>query len=214
MRQAMQIENTEERWGVVQQTLHWVVVAAVAIQLYVGFTLWELPPDDPQFAQLVPLHATSGIVIFLLMAFRLYWRRTHPIPKLPDTLTPTQKQLAQATHRTLYFLLLAMPVIGYMLINSFGKPVPFFQWELPAIIGENQGMQYSLQRLHAASGVALLLVLAVHISAALRHAWSLRDGVMERMAPFAYRSAGAASSHTAGVQQRDEPARSTHESPQ
>jgi cytochrome b561 len=186
----MQIENTEQRWGVVQQTLHWVVVAVVAIQLYVGFKLWSLPPDDPQFGQLVAVHATSGITIFLLMAYRLYWRKTHPVPKLPDTLSPTQKQLALATHWTLYMLLLTMPVIGYMLISSFGKPVPFFQWELPPIIGESEHMQYALQRLHAASAVMLVLVLTLHISAALRHAWALRDGVMERMAPFAYPHSG------------------------
>ena len=180
----MQTENTEQSWGVIQQTLHWVVVAAVALQLYVGFKLWNLPAGDPQFGQLVPLHATSGITIFLLMAFRLYWRRSHPIPKLPDTLSPTEKQLAMTTHRTLYFLLLAMPVIGYMLISAYGQPVPFFRWELPPIIGENESMQYSLQRLHAASAIGLLAVLTLHISAALRHAWALRDGVFERMAPF------------------------------
>jgi cytochrome b561 len=194
----MQTENTEQSWGIVQQTLHWVVVAAVAVQLYVGFKLWNLPSGDPQFGQLVALHASSGITIFLLMAFRLYWRRSHPIPKLPDTLTPTQKQLALATHRTLYLLLLAMPVIGYMLISSYGQPVPFFQWELPPFGGEGERAQYALQRLHAASGIALILVLGLHISAALRHAWLLRDGVMERMAPFL-------SQGTSQTQQEPEP---------
>jgi cytochrome b561 len=180
----MQTENTEQRWGAVQQTLHWVVVVVVAMQLYGGFTLWKLPPGDPQFAQFVSLHAMSGVVIFLLMAFRLYWRSKYPIPKLPDTLSAGQKQLALMTHRTLYALLLAMPVVGYMLMNAFGKPVPFFGFELPMIIGENKSMQYSLRGVHAAGGVLLALVLTLHITAAFRHAWTLRDGVMERMAPF------------------------------
>jgi cytochrome b561 len=180
----MQIENTERQWGIVQQTLHWIVVLAVVTQLIIGFNLWRMTPENPQWESVLPIHAGVGLTILALMLFRLYWRRTHAVPKLPDTLTPGQKALAHANHYGLYGLLIAMPIVGYFLVSSHGQPVPFFNAQLPAVIGENETLQYSLRGLHILGAITLVLLLALHIFAALRHAWALRDGVMERMVPF------------------------------
>lgn len=183
----MQIENTERQWGIVQQTLHWIVVLAVSIQLIIGFNLWRMPPDDPQWERTLPIHAGIGLSILALMLFRLYWRRKHAVPKLPDTLTSAEKALAHATHYGLYGLLIAMPIVGYLLVSSHGQPVPFFNAQFPALIGENETLQYSLRGMHILGAIALVLLLAIHVFAALRHAWALRDGVMERMVPFSNR---------------------------
>ncbi|WP_296810781.1 cytochrome b [Thiocapsa sp.] len=183
----MQIENTEGQWGIVQQTLHWIVVLAVAVQLIIGLNLWRMTPNDPQWESFLPIHTGIGLTILALMVFRLYWRRKHPVPKLPDTLTPAEKALAHATHYGLYGLLIAMPIVGYILVSSHGQPVPFFNAQLPAVIGENETLQYSLRGMHILGAMTLVLLLAMHVFAALRHAWTLRDGVMERMVPFANR---------------------------
>lgn len=178
------IENTKKRWGVVQRTLHWTIVLVVALQLSIGFKFGQMAADDPQRSELLSMHAGIGLTILVLMLFRLYWRRSHPVPKLPDTLTPAQKWLAHTTHWTIYVLLIGMPVGGYLLVSAYGQPVPFFNSSLPALINENERLQYALRGMHIAGAIALIAILFLHISAALRHAWSLRDGVMERMAPF------------------------------
>ena len=180
----MQIENTKERWGIIQQTLHWVVAAAIAGQFVVGFKLAGLPDGDPGRALLLPLHTTTGLSILALVLFRLYWRTSHPVPKLPDTLTPSEKGLAHATHHVLYTLLIVMPIVGYLLVSAYGVSIPFFGSKLPPAIGESVLQQRAFASLHFAGAITLLLVLALHIAAAMRHAWSLRDGVMPGMAPW------------------------------
>ncbi|WP_200373783.1 cytochrome b [Thiocystis violacea] len=80
-------------------------------------------------------------------------------------------------------LLIAMPIVGYFLVGSHGHPVLFFNTQLPVLIGENETLQYALRGLHILGAIALVLLLAMHILGALRHAWALRDGVMERMVP-------------------------------
>ncbi len=180
----MQFENTKDRWGIVQQTLHWVVAAAIAIQLFVGFRMAGLPDGDPGRALMLPLHTTTGLSILALVLFRLYWRNSHPVPKLPDTLSPSEKGLAHATHHVLYALLITIPIVGYLLVSSHGMSIPFFNSKLPALIGESVQNQRALAGLHFAGAIVLLMVVGLHIAAAMRHAWSLRDGVMERMAPW------------------------------
>ncbi len=180
----MQAENTKQGWGFVQIALHWLVVLAVVIQLILGFKFWQMAADDPQKGALMPYHAGIGLVILGLMLMRLYWRLTHPVPELPDTMTSTQKWLAHATHWAFYILLIGVPLGGYLLVSAAGHPIPFFNAQLPALIGKNETLRYALLGLHIAGALALVMLMALHISAALRHAWALRDGVMEKMVPF------------------------------
>lgn len=180
----MQIRNTDQRWGAVTQTLHWLVALAVLIQLGLGFLFAGLPSGDPLWGQLFPLHTTLGLSILTLMVLRLLWRLVNPVPTLPDTLKPWQKTLARANHWLFYILLIGMPIGGYLLVSAHGQPVPFFGAELPAAIGKSERLQGLIWVMHASGGFLLIALIALHVAAALRHAWLLRDGVLRRMTPF------------------------------
>ncbi len=99
-------------------------------------------------------------------------------------MSPTEKWLAHANHWTFYVLLITMPIVGYLLASASGNPVYFFNAEIPALIEKNQLLQYSLRGLHFAGALVLIILMAVHVSAAMRHLWVRRDGVIQRMAPF------------------------------
>jgi cytochrome b561 len=180
----MQIRNTRQRWGGVTQTLHWLVVLLVLSQLTVGFTLGDLPQNDPLAPKLFPVHTTLGISIFLIMVLRLLWRLGNRVPLLPDTLPPWQKWLAHANHWLFYILLIGLPIGGYLVVSGHGHPVPFFIWQLPPVIGKSERLANLIMILHASGAVVLTVLIVLHVSAALRHALLLRDGVLRRMTPF------------------------------
>jgi cytochrome b561 len=48
------------------------------------------------------------------MVLRLLWRWQHPPPALPDTVTRWERALAPVGHWALLFLLLAMPLSGWL----------------------------------------------------------------------------------------------------
>lgn len=197
----MQTANTEQQWGSIQRSLHWVIVVAVATQLVVGFNLWRMTPDHSQFGAIMPIHAGVGLLILFVMLFRLFWRWSHPVPKLPDTLTPLQKSLAHLTHLSLYALLITMPIVGYLLVSASGNPVPFFNAQLPAVLEPSERLAYAFRGLHLLGGITLVSLLALHIPAAMRHAWVLRDGVMERMSPFPTHDSESSSTSPDGASQ-------------
>ena len=74
-------------WTRMHRVLHWGVALAVACQLGIALWLDALGDDHPDFRFAVGWHASVGAAIFLTMAVRLAWRLTHPVPRLPDTLT-------------------------------------------------------------------------------------------------------------------------------
>jgi cytochrome b561 len=180
----MQIRNTKQRWGVVTQTLHWLVVLAVLCQLTLGFVLGSVSSETPFWAELFPVHTTLGLSIFMVMVLRLLWRIANPVPELPNTLMPWQKKLARANHGLFYILLIGLPIGGYFLVSAHGHSVPFFGTQLPAAIQENEALQSRLGTMHAVGAFVLIVLVVFHVAAALRHAWLLKDGVLRRMTPF------------------------------
>ena len=184
------LHNTSERWGSLQQTLHWLVVALVLAQLFIGMTLARTPGTDPGWLELYPYHATIGVSILIAMVVRLWWRLRNPVPELPDTLTHGQKQLAHATHWLLYATLIAMPIVGWAMISAFGQQTVVFGIPLPHIVGENTELARELKTWHSAGAAVLAGLLTLHITGALRHGYVLKDGVLHRMAPFLEKAHG------------------------
>jgi cytochrome b561 len=189
----MEMRNTQRHWGIVHQSLHWLIAALVITQLILGFIFADLADNSPERPSTFHAHATLGLTILVLFLVRLWWRRTNAVPTLPDTLSPWQKQLAHANHYMLYIVLIAMPIVGYLLANAGGHTVPFYNLHLPAIIGKDQGLAQTLWRIHAWSAYTILLLLTLHVLAALRHEYVLKDNTLRRMTPLPARHAPTAS---------------------
>jgi cytochrome b561 len=177
----MTIRNTEQGWGIVQQSLHWLIVALAFAQLAVGFVFADMPTDDPTRPFLFRLHSTIGLTILFVILIRFLWRLANPVPTLPDTLPAWQKTLARTNHYLLYLILIGMPIVGYLLVNASGHAVPFYTIQLPAIIGPNKTLAHTLLPLHIAAAFALMVLVALHIVGALRHEFVLKDNTLRRM---------------------------------
>ncbi|MCG6941871.1 MAG: cytochrome b [Thiohalocapsa sp.] len=180
----MQIRNTRERWGAVQQTAHWLVVILVIAQLVVGFIFADYPSTSPTWIELFPVHTTLGLSILILMLLRLGWRGANPVPSLPDTLPRWQQVAARATHWLFYLLLILVPIGGYVLVSAGGKPIPFFGWELPPVIPKTPSLNSPIFILHATGAWVVAVLIVLHAGAALRHEWVLRDNTLRHMVPF------------------------------
>jgi cytochrome b561 len=180
----MQTHNSDDRWGVVQQALHWLVALAVLVQLTVGFTLAALPSDSAPWGGLFPIHTSLGLSILLLMLLRLFWRRSNPVPRLPETLPRWQQGVARGTHWLFYLLLIGLPIGGYLLVSAFGQPIPFFGLKLPSLLPESESLQGIIWTLHALGAVLVVALILLHVGGALRHEWLLKDNVLRRMTPF------------------------------
>ena len=118
------------------------------------------------------------------MLVRFVWRQTHPVPYLPDTLSPTLKRVARITHWAFYALLIALPIGGWLMVNARGYRVSFFGRDLPALIGKNQSLAESIFVLHASGALLLAGLIIVHAAAALRHEFLLKDNTLRRMTPL------------------------------
>ena len=115
---------------------------------------------------------------------RLAWRVTNILPHLVGDLPDWQKVAARFVHLCFYALMFALPMTGWLMSSAAGIPVSFLQlFTLPDLIGPNDYLFRQLIEIHKWLSYALLVLLAMHAAAALRHRFAYSDGASSRMLP-------------------------------
>lgn len=179
----MALRNTTQRWGWLSQLLHWLIVVLIILQVTFGITAADLPSGMHKLA-LLARHKSVGITILALALLRLAWRAANPTPELPDTLKSWERSVARITHFMLYLLLFALPLSGWTMSSARGFPVSWFHLlQLPDLVPKNRSLYDDLVFTHHALTWVLYAVVALHVAAALKHHFVLRDDVLRRMLP-------------------------------
>lgn len=169
------------------RALHWITVALVAIQVPVGvvmayrgntLNLW-----DKLTGALYSSHKLVGVVILLLVLWRLGYRLMRGAPADEPTLEPWQKLASHATHWALYGLLLAVPVAGYVGVSLFPALDIFGLFKLPALVGPDKAAASTAFLVHMLLASGLVLLIGMHVAAALFHYVVRKDNVLGRMIP-------------------------------
>jgi cytochrome b561 len=174
-----------DHYPATSKLLHWLVAACVLITLPVAIAMNRVG-QGPTQDSLYNLHKSLGILILVLMLLRLINRLVVGALAPEAEIAPWQKTVSSIVHASLYVLLLAMPIVGYIANSAYGASTPFFGlFELPSIVGKNEELATQLFTLHRWVGWLVILLALMHISAALYHHFIRRDAVLKRMLPRA-----------------------------
>ena len=169
------------QYGTTAKLLHWLVVALLLVQYLIGWLMPDIhrgPPGTPMI-----LHISFGIVILLLIVLRLAWRIAHPV--VPESsLRPWQRVGSEAMHWLLYVLVLATTISGWLFASFRGWSISFFfLTPLPMLSSENLPAIRVINHWHQKFEWTLLILIGLHVLAALSHLLIYRNRVMHRMLP-------------------------------
>jgi cytochrome b561 len=171
------------RYSSLAQGLHWIIAALVVTQFVLAYAANGLPLGIERLV-LMARHKSFGMTILMLSVVRLAWRLWNPPPPLPDSVRPIERRLARYSHLAFYFLLFAMPLSGWLMSSAKNYSVSWFnQFTWPDLIGKSEPAFQWLRALHHTLSFALLGLATVHVLAALRHQFWLKDDVLRRMLP-------------------------------
>ena len=169
-------------------TFHWIAALLIVCNLALGISMINLSLS-PLKVRLYGWHKWIGITVFLTAAVRILWRLAYPAPS-PIAMPEWQRRAAAATHAALYVLMFAIPLSGWVYSSATGVSVVYLGLvPLPDLVGEGQGARAAvLWAVHATLNFTLLMLVFVHVGAALRHEYVDRDGILRRMLPFLRRN--------------------------
>ena len=164
----MQLRNTRSRYGLLAILLHWMM-AALLIGLYLlGDYMVDLGYYDPWYLQAPEWHRDLGMLAGALLVLRWVWRMSNPLPTLPGT--AWERRAARWMHRLFYALIAVVVLSGYLILSADGQPVSILGLvALPPLLAGIENQEDVAGLWHARLALLLMLLVALHALAALKH---------------------------------------------
>ena len=169
--------NAPKRYHPLLVTLHWLVAILVVFNLYIGKFVF-MDPNYPE--QAAKGHMVMGIAVLLLVIVRFVVRQRLPRPADADSGSKLTDMLAKLVHYGLYIMLAAITVIGVTFAAQSGRMARTFLGAGPAS-GPPPESVFLLRGLHGLSANILLLLILMHVAAALYHQFIRKDNLIARM---------------------------------
>lgn len=170
---------------------HWIVGLLVLFQIWLGLSFAEMERGAAR-TEIFTWHKTIGAAILLLALARLINRFRSPPPPFPPELPHWEHVAAVWNHRLLYFLLIVMPIGGFVAVSGHteGPTTTLLGGiQIPVIPGVSEDLGEMAGEAHELLAWLLIAALAIHIAAALKQQFFDRPGRMAgRMPPFRART--------------------------
>ena len=166
------------------RTAHGTVAVLAILVVALGWAIPGTPRGGDSRELLLFLHRSVGLLILIVIVFRIVWRLTHPPPPLPSGFPRLEAAAAHANHALLYVLFLVMPMTGLLNAAAAGHSVSFFGlFAIPPLIPENPPLAKVAIAVHLAGQFVVYALVAIHVAAALFHYFIRKDNVLSRMLP-------------------------------
>jgi cytochrome b561 len=178
---------THTRYATGAILLHWITALLVIFMIVFGEELMEGAEHDAAVGTFLPsVHVSVGVTILVLTFLRLGWRLGHAPPPYPAGMKAWEVTLAKVTHLLFYVLLIAVPLTGWLAFADWIREEPamsavsvFGLFPLPAapLVGGE------VKELHEIGSNAMMVLVILHVLAALKHQFVDGDGVFRRILP-------------------------------
>lgn len=177
-------KTATERYGRVAIGFHWAIALLILMNWPLGYFGEAI--EEMVGSSLVGVHKSIGLTILALSVLRLAWRVWNPPPPLPASLTRSRMVAARLNHALFYLLIILVPLTGWLRTSASHYPLTWFGLiDVPKFPISPQSAEAAVAaQSHELLAWAMLLLLLVHVGAAMHHHFRLRDAVLLRMMPL------------------------------
>lgn len=181
----------ERRYSPVGVTFHWTVAALILFQLWWGWRTGQLPVGADKL-RAYEVHSQAGLLILVLTLARMIWRLLIPGPVNDADKPGWQSKAAHVTHVAFYLCLLGLPLSGWAMMSATAREqdlsvaglAPWPQLPLQSLSPPQRwAIEAWAEQLHWGFVIAILVLIPLHVGAALKHEALDRDDVLKGMLP-------------------------------
>ena len=178
--------SPRQRWGPAVVALHWAFAALALGLLAQGGFMVHGGADAAHRFDLYQLHKSLGFSALALFVLRVLARAVTASPA-PAVQGGWEGRAARAAHLGLYGVSALALSSGWLVVSTAIVPVPsrpFDLFVIPNLPGVGVAQYALAQWLHFWAVWGLAALIALHVGAALKHAFVDRDDVLRRMLPI------------------------------
>lgn len=172
--------NHPDCYGTISKAFHWSMALCIIAMLIMGDYFNSFPKDIRPL--MYNIHKSTGLFLLALVVLRIIWRVLNKQPHIPLEYGHIIRWSGLMAHAALYALMIAMPLSGWLFANP-KHPLMVFGWfEFPHLTAIDQT---ALRRLaydaHGLLANAFIIMIGLHVAAALFHHFILKDTILKRM---------------------------------
>jgi cytochrome b561 len=165
---------------VVSIVLHWAAALAIVAMLATAVGIMTAPSEEVEGAR-IQFHVWTGTSLYLVIGARVVWSWLERKPGLLSA-SPTERSLARLVHAVLLVLIALQLVTGPLGVWSGGWPVGAFgMFTIASPFDRPQPWHDAIGEVHEYTGLAIAVLVGLHVAGALKHALVDRDGTLSRM---------------------------------
>lgn len=172
---------TPRKFSIPTIGLHWLSVLLIILVYCTMEFRGAFERGSAERELVKSVHYMAGILVLALTVLRIWFRSRHPYPPIMPVPPLWQHKLAALVHLALYAMLLGMPLLGWLILSAEGHAVPFFGFELPALIAPDDALAESAEELHELIAQLGYGLIGLHAVAALYHHYVQKDNTLHRM---------------------------------
>jgi cytochrome b561 len=160
---------------------HWIMVVLIVAVGVLGLLHDSWPKGTQAFW--INIHALIGLLVWVLVMARLWWRITHPPPALPPESGELSRRFSYPVHLLLYVLIFVIPALGIVTFIWHGRVFDFGLFKLDPGVRRDRAVFHPTEEIHGYLAYALFALIGIHVLAALWHHFFRRDRLLSRMWP-------------------------------
>jgi len=177
----MPLSNNKTGYGSVAKFLHWLIFLLVLIMLPLGYFMQDIADKSLQ-GQVINVHKLIGLSILVLMILRGLWALSNVKPALHHL--PTWQRLGErAVHWLIYIALITMPIVGWIGSSAAGYYPHLGSLRFALPVPRSKEIDDVSFSIHNTLAIVIIVLISIHILAALYHYFVKKDNVLQRMLP-------------------------------
>jgi cytochrome b561 len=171
------------RHPAITRALHWGTAVAIVIAVAAMF-LRDAVEDKHVRQLLLEVHRQLGMLVLIAAALRIVARLRIGLADHAPGMAAALRRIAGAAHVLLYGLLIALPLVGWALCSAHGITVALLgAVQLPKLLSPDSELADTLSDYHVWLAWGLLVLVGMHVAAAIWHHFVRRDAVLRAMLP-------------------------------
>lgn len=176
------LKNSASHYGLISVVLHWLVALTVFALFAVGFWMVDLSYYNQWYRTAPYWHKSIGILLAMVMIFRLLWRAVSPPPSPLRSHRNWEKRVAALVQFFLYVGIFVLVLSGYLISTEDGRAIAVFTWFSVPALGALFANQADIAGLvHEYTAYVLISLAVLHGLAALKHHFIDKDQTLKRI---------------------------------
>lgn len=172
------MENDKYSLGL--RIIHWLMAVFIISMLCSGLYMKSLPVSNTIKFTIYTIHKACGITILGLIVIRIFFRIFTYVPPFPSTFSKLVVSASKIVHFCLYFLMILIPLSGYIMSSASGIKIKYF-FHIPLLINKNRELASAANDAHSILAYFMIFFIVLHILGVLKHVFMDKQNILKRI---------------------------------